>query len=679
MLALALGAAGTHGLAARELPLEGPIPADRPAPTPRIDTQLTTSTIPAATRQARLAIGGDLRVLTAGLNALAGGDIASARRHRDQLGPDTLDRRILAWAIALGGGGSVPSHEIAETASRLANWPGQLTMRENSERALYRERPEPRAVIAAFGSTEPRTAQGAIALTRALLATGNEKAASTAISRFWRETKLEAQEEAAILKEFGRLIPREAHRHRMEYMLHEDRITSAGRVARLAGAEALHAAWAAVIRNQGDAGKLLGAVPKAQRGSGYLFALARHQRRAGKFADAARTMAAVKGSVVQPDRWWTERRVLSRELLDIGEARLAYQVAANHAATGAEAVVDAEFHAGWYALRSLKDARTAMQHFRRIAEISSGPISQARAWYWMGRAAEAGASGQARPLYEHAARFGTTFYGQLAAARLGHDRLNADYPRPTPEDRARFEKRELVAAIRRLEEAGYGSRANILYLSLARELTSPGELAMLAVMAENRGNHDLALRVGKAAAARGIDIGSLAHPVGVIPASAGIPDERRALAYAVARQESEFNQAAVSSAGARGLLQLMPNTAREMARKAGLAFSAQKLTSDPAYNANLGTAYLAEQMQRFNGSYILTFAAYNAGPTRANEWASRYGDPRGKPLDFVIDWIERIPFTETRSYVQRVMENYQVYQMRLTGRFSIESDLRRGG
>src|SRR5690606_26303422 len=264
---------------------------------------------------------------------------------------------------------------------------------------------------------------------------------------------------------------------------------------------------------------------------------------------------------------------------------------ANHAAQGSEAIADAEFHAGWYALRSLKDPRTAMRHFQRIAEVTAGPISQSRAWYWMGRAAEAGAGGDARPLYEHAARFGTTFYGQLAAARLGRSRLNAEYPRPSDEDRARFNRRELVAAIRRLEEAGYPGRANILYLSLARELTSPGELALLAVMAENRGTHDLALRVGKAAAARGINIGGLAHPVGVIPASAKMPDERRALAYAVARQESEFNQAAVSSAGARGLLQLMPNTAREMARKAGLAFSAQKLTSDPAYNANLGTAY----------------------------------------------------------------------------------------
>jgi soluble lytic murein transglycosylase len=194
-------------------------------------------------------------------------------------------------------------------------------------------------------------------------------------------------------------------------------------------------------------------------------------------------------------------------------------------------------------------------------------------------------------------------------------------------------------------------------------------------MADRQGNHFLSLKVGKWAAARGLDVGALAHPLGVIPASADIGGAGKALAYAIARQESEFRIAARSGAGALGLLQLLPGTAKDMARKAGLSYSKGRLTTDAAYNATLGATYLGEQLDRFSGSYILTFAGYNAGPGRAVDWMERYGDPRGKHIDTVVDWIERIPFTETRTYVQRVMENYQVYKMLLTGHMDIAGDL----
>ena len=246
---------------------------------------------------------------------------------------------------------------------------------------------------------------------------------------------------------------------------------------------------------------------------------------------------------------------------------------------------------------------------------------------------------------------------------------------PSDADRLAFARRETVQAIRRLEQAGDELRAGMLYRGLAAQLTSPGELALLAAMAEKRGDHFLALRIGKIAAGHGIEIGALAHPLGAIPNSARISRSGTALAYAIARQESEFNVAAVSGAGARGLLQLLPGTAKEVARKSGLPYSKSRLTSDAGYNATLGAAFLGEQLGRFNGSYVLTFAGYNAGPRRAQEWVNRYGDPRGKDIDTVVDWIERIPFSETRSYVQRVMENYQVYKTRLSGRFDIATDL----
>lgn len=628
-----------------------------------------------------IAAAGEIAPLKAGLDAIQAMDIGRARRIRDRLPETSIDRHILAWAIAFDGGRDVPSADIARAALTLPDWPGMTRLRRNAERAFYRDSPDARTVIRVFGESRPKTLDGIILLARAHASLGQVKEARAVVAPFWRTAKLEAPEEQRIIKEFGAILQPEDHHARMEGMLYIERINAAERVAKLAGAEPLAKAWAAVIRGDRKAPDLLKAVPAEMRSAGYYFAQAKHLRRKKKFAEAAEVMLKAptdRASLVDPDAWWLERRVLSRELLDHGDIKLAYKIAAAHAAESPVEAADAEFHAGWYALRGLKDAKTAARHFARIAEISEGPISQARAHYWLGRAAEDGAPGYAKAFYAKAAVYGTTFYGQLAAERIGRRMLNVDHPEPTAADRERFRQRETVKAIRRLERCGYRELADMLYRELAEDLTSRGELALLAEMAEKRGDHTLALKVGKIAAGRGRDIGALSHPVGAIPDDADISSSGKALAYAIARQESEFNVGAVSHAGARGLLQLLPGTAKSVAKKAGLAFSQDRLTTDAGYNATLGAAFLGEQLRSFDGSYVLTFVGYNAGPGRAREWMKRYGDPRGKDIETVVDWIERIPFAETRAYVQRVMENYQVYKMRLSGRFDIEGDLVKG-
>ncbi|GLS32984.1 lytic transglycosylase domain-containing protein [Neomesorhizobium albiziae] len=620
----------------------------------------------------------DIAALKSGLDALTAKDLGRARAVRDALPAASLDHHILAWAIALQGGNDISSGEIAAAAEALPGWPGMAALRRNSEKALLRENPAAKTVVQAFGATKPQTAEGMTILARSLVVLGQPERARALLSPFWRTEKLEAKDEVAILKEFGALIPAADHRFRMERMLYADRVSSAQRVAGLAGAKQLADAWSAVLRNDKNAGKLLDAVPSAQRSAGYLFAEAKYLRRGEKISEAAAIILKApkdKASLVDPDAWWIERRVLSRELVDAGDMKTAYRLVAAHSAESPSNAVDAEFHAGWYALRGLNDAQTAAKHFSRIAEIADGPVSLSRAYYWLGRAAEAGGPGDAKAYYERAAGYGTAFYGQLAAARIGRGGITVAYPTPTSADRQQFSRREAVQAIRRLENAGHAWRADILYRDLAQQLTAPGELALLAVMAEKRGNNFLALKVGKIAAGRGIDIGALSHPLGAIPESAKIDGSGKALAYAIARQESEFNTGAVSRAGAMGLLQLMPGTAKELAKRSGLPYSMQRLTSDAGYNATLGAAFLGEQLGKFDGSYVLTFAGYNAGPRRTQEWVKRYGDPRGKDIDTVVDWIERIPFAETRSYVQRVMENYQVYKMRLSGQFNIATDL----
>ena len=623
----------------------------------------------------------DIAQLKSGLDALAANNIVGARNARDTLPATSLDRHILAWAVALYGGSQVPSGEIADAAKMLPGWPGTIALRKNSERALYRENPPPQVVVQVFGRSQPLTPEGVIILARSQVALGNTPAALAVLVPFWRTEKLEAKDETAFIKEFGALIPAADHRYRMERMFYADRPSSAMRVAGLAGAQQLADAWAAADKGDRGAAKLLSAVPAAQRSAGYFFAEAESLRKQRKFDDAAAVVMKAptdREALVDPDAWWVERRILSRELVDQGDMKTAYKIVAMHAAESPANAAEAEFHAGWYALRGLNDPVAAATHFSRIADLAQGPVSLSRAYYWLGRAAEVGGPGNAKDYFTRAAAYGTTFYGQLAGERVGLRTLNIAYPVPSAADRQSFDGREAVNAIKRLQEVGYDRYAETLYRDLAGQLTSPGELALLAGLAEKQDNHFMALKVGKIAAQRGIDVGALSHPLGVIPDSANISSSGKALAYAIARQESEFNVGAVSSAGARGLLQLMPGTARQLAKKAGMDFSQARLTSDAGYNATLGSAFLGEQLDRFDGSYVLTFAGYNAGPNRAAQWVAKYGDPRGKGVDEVVDWIERIPYTETRSYVQRVMENYEVYKMRISGEYDIVGDLVNG-
>lgn len=621
-----------------------------------------------------------------GLDALSDRDAAEALRIRDTLPPDSLDRHILTWAIAVSGQAGVPSYEIATAQKTLKGWPGLKSLRANSERALARENAAPDAVLAAFGTTRAETVEGAIALARAKAAKGDTAAAREALRPYWHADALDRDTETKILGEFGSLLTVADHRRRMEMLLYRERAQQAQRFGDLAETQSLYRAWAAVVHKAKNAEALVKAVdPSWHRDPAYAFLRAEIANRAEKYALAAELLS--KGAPREDgddddsaasSAWWVEQRIASRGLAEQGKYAAAYKLAAHHAARSETDMVEAEFHAGWYALRGLKDPKTALSHFRKILRVSNRPLAVSRAWYWMGRAAEAGGAAEAREYYAKAAHFGGTYYGQLAAARIGQSGLNVVYPTPSQDERARFQSREAVRAIDRLAAAGHGWRAASLYRALAEELQSPGELALLAARAETGGDHQLSLQIGKIAFGRGIDVAALAFPVGVIPASANISGSGKALAYAIARQESAFNPAAVSPANARGLLQLLPGTAKGVAKRYGLAYSAERLTSDAAYNATLGAHFLGEQINDFNGSYILTFIAYNAGPRRVDQWIERYGDPRGKPIDEVVDWVEKIPFSETRSYVQRVMENYQVYKTRLGQKADIVHDLRLG-
>jgi soluble lytic murein transglycosylase len=381
--------------------------------------------------------------------------------------------------------------------------------------------------------------------------------------------------------------------------------------------------------------------------------------------DDARALLAAPGTP-QTEAWANERQQLARDLFTAGRLTDAYETSLPHGQIKGLAFADAEFFAGWIALRFLKKNSEALKHFKTLYDGVNADVFKSRAAYWLGRAEEAAHHNkEAANWYGRAAAFGQTFYGQLAARKLPPTIAHLPTDPPTTDaERQALDGRELVAMARALGQAGDFDRTRPFLLRLARIVDGPGETVLLAQLALELKRPDVAVTVSRRAVDSGINLFDPSFPVVEIGAGGVV---ERALVLGLARQESSFNAAAVSSSGALGLMQLLPGTAREVAGRAKVPFIEDKLTTDPTYNVALGSQYLGEILKRFGGSYELALAGYNAGPSRVARWLESIGDPRtSKKLD-MVDWIEAIPFRETRNYVQRVMENTIVYRDRLNG------------
>ncbi|ETS14494.1 lytic transglycosylase domain-containing protein [Bartonella quintana] len=658
---------------------KAPIPLVRPTPSViKKVTQKPLRQIHTTTHNTSM-----LKQLKAGLDALSKNDIAKTISLRNSMEKNSLDRYILTWAIGISSQANVPSSEIYDAIKELKGWPGIATMQRNAERAFINETNFAQTIIQKFAHHAPLTAQGMALFAKALITTGQTARARQIIAPWWYQTKLNAQEEEFVLKNASAALKPIDHLKRMQLMLYANRFDSAGRVAKLINAQSLFNAFVAVEKNDPKAAQKLRTVERSWQKNPLLqFAKIRHLRRTGQYSAAATLMMSTSKDalhLMNPHALWREQRALSREMLDLNRPTIAYQLITMDTDMKSSLAIDAEFHAGWYALQFLHNPQLAMQHFSRIPQLSSAPLSASRGYYWMGRTAEIlGEHKNAQHYFHRAANFSATYYGQLAASRLNQKKLEISFPKPTTAERQRFRARKAIQAIQHLESAGYADFAKIFYRELGEQIESPGELALLAVMAEKNGDYYTSLKIGKTAVFQGKNVGALSHPLGAIPTSANISVAEKAFIYAIARQESEFNPTAISKAGAQGILQLLPTTAQALAKKHSIAWSLKKFSSDASYNATLAAYFLSEQLKRFNGSYILALVSYNAGPRRVNEWIKRYGDPREQSLDKIIDWIERIPYTETRNYVMRVMENYGVYKARLTGKIDIKADLLSG-
>jgi len=689
-LALGLFACAENALAQNEIPLPKPRPiarnliaknasAPRPAAIP--------SAAPAATPAAVAATSSTPRADTDALENV----IELIRKHKpddasevEATISDPVAKKLAEWLILRSDNNNVTVERYRAFLNANPSWPSQIFLRKRLEAALWDDRREDAVAWSWFENESPLTAKGRFALAKAMLARGDRANAERLVREAWHSDPMSEDTENTALDLFGSLLTAGDNKARMDFFLYTiENESSAMRAAKRLGGGyvALAKARLASLKKAANAKALLDAVPNELRSdTGYLFGKIQLLRRDEKFAEAAQLMLGAPkdpARLLNLDEWWIERRLLSRKMIDANEFHTAYQIARDAALPNKDIYkTEQEFTAGWIALRFLSEPSLAAQHFARIGVGSVNPTTLARAGYWQGRAAEAaGRSQQARAAYASAAEQSTSYYGQLARAKLGLPQLEL---KDTPRSRG-AERLEIVRAVQLLFDLDERDIAVPIFADVGEN----GDADAVLGLAEIAARHNYArgeLLVGKAALNRGLPFDLHAYPTTGIPRYEAIgPEVAQSVLFAIARQESAFNPGDVSPAQAYGLMQVTPDAGRYVCKRAGVGFDLARLKSDPAYNVRLGAAELGGLLEDFRGSYVMTFAAYNAGRGSLKKWVDRYGDPRDPKVD-AVDWVELIPFAETRNYVQRVMENLQVYRARFGGgsRLQIEADLHRG-
>lgn len=625
------------------------------------------------------------------LQAAKDKDWAGVRLYLAQTQSPALSDFIL-WRLATGAQEQAGFDTLNQALERLSGWPRMKTVRSSAEKAIRDSTLSAAQRVAWFeGQGGAVTGVGKAGFAAALREIGRIDEARDEARKAWRATVLPRDTENELLSLYGDDWSDNDHEARANFLLWGGR-NYTGAVSRIRSRlspsyRALVDARIALISRRGrNVDAKVKAVPSSlQYDPGLLFDRARwRRRRARNQSGATSLLVQIDGADVPEngrDNLWDERNIAIRWALKKGDHETAYQLAAPHGMSSGADFADAEWTAGWIALRLLNDHERAAQHFARLREGVSTPISLSRADYWQGRALEAmGDSELAEQAFRSGAVHNFAYYGQLSAERIQQTQLVlSSTPPPTDAERAEFRARPIIQTLRLLGEAGEKGLFRQFAYHIDDQLQTPTEQLLLSEIGAEYQNPDIGVRGGKAGLGRGIIAPEAAYPVVTYPLQREVGVEN-ALVLALSRQESELNPRAISHANARGLMQMLPSTAKDQARREGLPYRTSWLTDDPGYNMTLGAAHLDDLLGQFNGSYIMTAAAYNAGASRPKKWVVDYGDPRRGEID-PIDWVEFIPFSETRNYVQRVLENVQVYRHRLKGeatQIQISQDLSRG-
>jgi soluble lytic murein transglycosylase len=629
--------------------------------------------------EAKPELTGDLAVLRDTFDLARHGKTADATDNAKKL-TDPAAQKLAEWFVLRDPDSQAEFYRYAAFISDNPQWPGVGLLRRRAEARLWQEK-STAATIHAFTSDQPVTARGRFALARVLQVAGDTDGAKRLLREAFRSDDLTERTESDAVDAFHDLLGADDYRARMDKMIGAKDFSAAMRAAHRLGDDAVSIvkACSAVKGNDDQAEDKLDSIGGDARSDlGYVLCRIQFLMHKDRIADATRLLLAAPADTMElqdTDEWWRVRRILARKLLDQNEFQQAYDVVSRGARPANENYrADFHFMPGWIALRYLHDPKTALAHFARIDEASLNPIVLARANYWRGRASEElGDEAATHADYQGAARYPTAYYGQLARAKLGMNGFELRLPPPRKPDPSQASP--LADELARATEMLYAIGERDTVVCFAADLgDDSNDVPTISAAAETMGRHNDAramLELGKAALARGLAVDAYAFPTIGIPQHSPIgPAIDRSVIYSVARTESAFNQKDKSSAQAVGLMQVTPEAGRDTAKRFGVEYDWDRLVSDPVYNTQMGAAELSALLKEYGGSHIMTFAGYNAGRGRVRDWIKAHGDPRDPKVD-PVDWVERIPFSETRNYVQRVMENLRVYQRRFEGDESV--------
>jgi soluble lytic murein transglycosylase len=615
---------------------------------------------------------GDLAVLKDVIDEQRHGKTSDATDTEKKLS-DPAAQKLAEWFILRHSDSEANFSRYATFITDHPDWPGVTLLRRRAEARLWDDKIDA-ATVHSFTSDHPLTAKGRLALARVLLGEGDRDGAKELVQAAYRSEDLSERTESDVLDAFRDLLGRDDDQARMDKRIGAKDFSAAMRAAHRLGDDATSVvkACSAVKGNDDKAADRLDSVSGDFRQDlGFVLCRAQWLLHKDQVADAAHlVLAAPKQDMAlqDTDAWWRLRRMLARKLLDQGEVQNAYAIVRDAAPPASENYrSDFHFMQGWIALRYLGDARTALTHFAHVDEGCVNPTTLARANYWRGRADEVLGNNEAmRANYEEAARHTTAYYGQLARARLGFGSI--ELREPPQAEQASGATNDIVRAVDMLYAVGAADIALYFVADLAEDSSDVPTLSAVAEATGRNNDAHAMLELGKTALARGLAVDPYAFPTIGIPQHAPIgPAIDRTVIYSVARTESAFNQRDRSSAAAVGLMQVTPEAGRDTAKRFKVDYDWDRLVSDPVYNTQMGAAELSALLAEYKGSYLMTFAGYNAGRGRVRDWIKAHGDPRDSDVD-AVDWVERIPFSETRNYVQRVMENLLVYQARFDGR-----------
>jgi soluble lytic murein transglycosylase len=596
---------------------------------------------------------------------------------------DPVAQKLVEWTLLRHPESEARFERYTAFIRANPNWPSIPPLRRRAEAKLWQDRRDLATVRRFFGEKQPTSPLGRLTFARMQKSEGNQAGAAREVRAVWRSAELSAELEAALLDEFGDELTRADHAARMDWRISAKDFGGAMRAAKRLGDDevAIVKACAAAEADSTKVRVLLDAVPsEARRDMGLTLCRLNWLVRHNEFAVAALLVLAASPEDLRgqdTDEWWRERRRLARGLIDLGDPETAYRVV-REAAPPANPYYRVEFHfmAGWIALRFLDDPAAALTHFAHVDEGSADPIVRARAAYWRGRAAEATSQfEEMRAQYEAAARYPTAYYGQLARARLGLGESAMLDLAPEP---VRGIARELLHAADILYTIGERDLVASFVTEFAEESSDAATIAALGQLTAHYNDARAMLLIGKTALARGLAMDRYAFPDVGVPSYSPIgPQLDLCVVYSIVRTESAFDQRDKSPAKAVGLMQVTPEAGRDTAKRFGVTYDWNGLVSDPVYNTQMGAAEVAALLKEYRGSYIMTFAGYNAGRGRVRQWVAQHGDPRDPKVD-AVDWVERIPIAETRNYVQRVLENLQVYRARFgAGTAMVEPNLHR--